>query len=364
MKRFQFVAALFLVSTAVLNSSALAADILTNRGDNARTGLNPNETILTPANVSSSSFGLLYNQPVDGQVYAQPLYVSNQSVTTNGQTIVANVLYVATEHDSLYAFNADTGAQLWQTSLLGAGESPVSYHDVGDCNDLLPEIGITATPVVDRGAGPNGTIFVLAASENNAGTSFFHRLHAIDLSTGADRINPTLIAGAVSGAGPATTFVALQERSRAGLLLLNGSIYTAWASYCDITPYAGWIIAYDENLTQVAVFNTDPNGTPANGSTGSSGNSIWQSGNGPTADTGGNIYVAVANGPFDPTNKDFGDSVLKLSASLSVADYFTPFDQASDDTGNTDLGSGGPMVLPDIVDTNLVHHHLALARSG
>src|SRR5207253_63262 len=145
---------------------------------------------------------------------------------------------------------------------LSFGESPVSSQDVGDCEDIVPEIGITATPVIDRTAGANGTIFVLAASKNNAGTSFFHRLHAIDLSTGGDRITPRLIVGSVSGAGPATTFVAVKQRSRAGLLLLNGIIYTSWASYCDFTPYAGWIIAYNENLGQVAVLNTDPDGTP------------------------------------------------------------------------------------------------------
>src|SRR5260370_23412014 len=176
MYRLQFVFALYLAAVAS-TPPVLATDILTNRGDVARTGLNSSETILNPGNVGSPAFGLLYQDQVDGQVYAQPLYVSQQRITpTGGQPRVANVLYVATEHDSLYAFDADTGAQYWQTSLLSPGESPVSSNDVG-CGAIQPEIGITATPVIDRTAGANGTIFVLASSKNNAGTSFAHRLH-------------------------------------------------------------------------------------------------------------------------------------------------------------------------------------------
>ena len=180
-----FVFALFL-GCATLVCSVLATDILTDRGDNARTGLNANETVLTPSIVSSASFGLSYNNPVDGQVYAQPLYVSNHLIIVNGQSQgTHNVLYVATEHDSLYAFDADSGVQYWKTSLLLSGESPVSSNDVS-CINLQPEIGITATPVIDRSAGPNGTIFVVAMSKNvtNNATNFFYRLHAIDLSTG------------------------------------------------------------------------------------------------------------------------------------------------------------------------------------
>jgi hypothetical protein len=201
-KKFGIVFTFFVASIA-LNSGALATDVLTSRGNIARTGLNSNETTLTPAKVTSA-FGLLYNNQVDGQVYAQPLYVSGQRITVNGQSKVANVLYVATEHDSLYAFDADIGTQYWKTSLLQSGESPVSSTDV-NCSDLVPEIGITATPVIDRTAGPNGTIFVVAMSKN--GTNFFHRLHAIDLSTGQARLAPISIQAKVTGKGPATTFV-------------------------------------------------------------------------------------------------------------------------------------------------------------
>ena len=327
MRVCRFVVSLFL-ALAALDSGALATDILTNRGDNGRTGLNSTESILTPASVQSSSFGLLYNNPVDGEVYAQPLYVSNQQITpTGGQTKVANVLYVATEHDSLYAFDADTGTQYWKVSLLPTGESPVQANDPNiNCTDLIPEIGITATPVIDRASGTNGTLFVLSFSTN--GTNYFHRLHAIDLSTGQDRtgLGPVVIAASVTGAGPATTFIAQKQRDRPGLLLLNGIIYTAWSSFCDNPSYSGWIIAYHEsNLSLAAVLNVDPNGKPPSSDLpDGSGNGIWQSGNGPAVDSSGNIYVATGNGPFDtnltggfPTNQDYGDTVLKLSPSLS-----------------------------------------------
>jgi hypothetical protein len=367
MKLFKYVSVV-LFAAAALNSGALATDILTNRGDNARTGLNSTETILNPASVSSRFFRLLYNNPVDGAVFAQPLHVSNQPIVAGGQSLgTHNVLYVATEHDSLYAFDANSGAQLWQVSLLQTGESPVQHSDHSGCPDSPGgEIGITATPVIDRTAGPNGTIFVLMAGKN--GNNFFHRLHAIDLSTGQDRLTPRVIAASVTGSGPATTFDPFQQRSRSGLLLANHAIYTAWASYCDNPPYAGWIIAYNEgDLSPAAVLNTDPDGIPS--TSGSSGNTIWQSGNAPAADANGNIYVATGNGPFDtnltggfPTHPDFGDSVLKISPTLSVADYFTPFDQANDAANDLDLGSGGPMVV-DIADSHQTVHHL-LVQSG
>jgi FG-GAP-like repeat len=361
MNRFPLVFALLLAAAAA-NFTAFATDVLTNRGDLARTGLNPNETILNPSNVASPAFGLLFQDQVDGQVYAQPLYVFRHQITpTGGQPKVANVLYVATEHDSLYAFDADTGALYWQTSLLPTGESPVSSNDVS-CVDLQPEIGITATPVIDRSAGPNGTIFVVAFSKN--ATDFFDRLHAIDLSTGQDRLTPVNITASSSGNGPANTFNPLTERSRPGLLLLNARIYTAWGSFCDNEHYTGWIIAYNESdLSRALVLNTNPNGTPPSSDlTDGSGNGIWQAGNGPAVDSNGNIYVTTSNGPFDPTQNDFGDSVLKLpNNTLTVADYFTPFDQFAAAVNNTDFGSGGPMVLPDLFDANHNVHHLLVA---
>jgi len=363
MYRPQFLFALVL-AVAAFSSTAQATDVLTNRGDPARTGLNSNETILNPSSVSSPDFGLRYQHQVDGAVYAQPLYVSNQTITpAGGQPKVANVLYVATEHDSLYAFDADTGAQYWKISLLFSGETPVPASDVG-CSAIQPEIGITATPVIDRTTPPNGKIFVLAFTKN--GTNYIHRLHAIDLSTGQDRLSPRVISASTPPANrPANTFTPIKQLSRAGLLLLNSVVYTCWASYCDNAPYTGWIIGYKENdLTQAVILNTDPNGSPASGFLpDGSGNSIWQSGNAPAVDGGGNIYVATANGPFSPAKADYGDSVLKLlPGNLSVADYFTPSDQSNEAANDNDLGSAGPVLLPDIVAGG-VHHHL-LVQSG
>jgi hypothetical protein len=365
MNRSQFILALFIAAVGH-NSTAQATDILTNRGNIARTGLNSSETTLTPSNVSSPAFGLLYQDPVDGYVYAQPLYVSQQRITpTGGQPRIANVLYVATEHDSLYAFDADSGVQYWSKSLLLSGESPVSSEDVNS-QLIQPEIGITATPVIDRSAGPNGTLFVVAFSKN--GTQLFDRLHAIDLSTGQDRLGPVVIS-ATQGSGPGHVFNPKFQLNRAGLLLLSGRIYTAWASFTDNPPFTGWIIAYDENtLTQALVLNTNPNGSPPSSLLpDGSGDSIWQSGNGPAVDSNGSIYVSTGNGPFDPTQHDFGDSVLKLflpnNNTLAVADYFTPFNQANAAINDIDLGSGGPMVLPDLFDTN--HHvHRLLVAAG
>jgi FG-GAP repeat len=252
----------------------------------------------------------------------------------------------------------------WGLSLLPSGEIPLQWNDPNiNCDDLVPEIGITATPVIDRSAGTHGRIFVVASSTQGDGIHYFDRLHALDLATGQDVMSVNITAS-VGGAGPANTFESVMQRSRAGLLLLNGVIYTAWGSYCDNQPFAGWIIAYYEsNLAQAAVLNTDPNGTPPNTNTGTSGNGIWQSGNGPAVDPQGNIYVATGNGPWDVNSRDYGDSVLKLSPSLSVKDYFTPFSQATDAANDKDLGSGGPTVLPDIADGNGVVHHL-LVQSG
>ena len=355
--------------------NGFGTDVLTYHNDNARTGWNPNEVVLTPANVNVASFGLLFNLQVDGKVDAQPLYVSGTLVANSSG--LHNLVIVATENDSVYAFDADTGILYWQTSLLGAGEVP---SDDRGCDQVTPEIGVTATPVIDRTNGingTNGTIYLVAMSKL-AGTSTYHqRLHALNLVTGQELAgSPVEIQPRYPGTGPDNNgtdviFDPGAYKERSALLLLNGTIYTTWASHCDIAPYTSWIIGYNENtLAQSTVLNLDPNGAPSSTFlTDGSGNAFWNSGTGPAADGNGNIYDLTANGPFEttlvngfPSNGDYGDTFLKLSrqGGLAVSDYFTPFDQADDAANDVDLGSGGVVVLPDMADVSNNIRHLAI----
>ncbi|HUA92453.1 MAG TPA: hypothetical protein VL991_07785 [Terracidiphilus sp.] len=338
-----------------------SVDVVTYHYDAGRTGLNPNETTLTPANVTSAQFGLLRVLSVDSKVDGQPLYLSN--LTVGGQA--QNVVFAVTEHDSVYAFNADTGAQLWKTSILGANETTSGDHG---CGQITPEIGITSTPVVDRSAGAHGTIFVVGMSQDASGT-YHQRLHALDVTTGAEVSgSPTEIAASYPGKGANSSngkviFDPGQYAERAGILLLNGTIYLSWTSHCDENPYTGWLMAYSETtLAQTAVLNLTPNGSEG---------SIWMSGAGLAADASGNIYFLDANGTFDttlnasgfPVNADFGNGFLKVSTAgntLAVADYFETYNTVSLSNGDQDLGSGGAMVLPDLADSSGVVHHLAV----
>jgi outer membrane protein assembly factor BamB len=352
---------------------ASGADVLTNHNNNARTGLVSDEKILTPSN--AAQLKVLYQSTVDGQIYAQPLCVSNQLVKIGGASQGKHdLVIVATENGSVYAFDAATGVTYWQVSLLSSGYTAVQYSDPAiNCADIEPEISITATPVIDRNAGPNGRIFVVAM-ETDGKEDFDYKLHALDLATGKDAITPAVITASVTGQGPATTFIAQKQRSRSALLLLNGVVYFAFASFCDNPPYSGWLLGYRESdLTQVMVFNDDPNGSPPtpNLSDGSGGG-IWMSGLGPASDAKGNIYLSTGNGPFDqtltasgfPANQDYGDSVLKLTPStgvpqsLTVTDYFTPYIEALEAFYDADLGSGGVVILPAIRDTRGKEHHL------
>jgi hypothetical protein len=334
--------------------------VTTYRNNLARTGENLQETILTPSNVTPGQFGKLFAQPVDGQVYAQPLYVPGLLIPDKG---MHNVVFVATSHDTVYAFDADSNsganaAPLWQAHLTTTpGERPLNVSDVLGCTVMVPEIGITGTPVIDTAAG---ILYVIAATVRDQ--SFVHRLHALDIATGSERPgSPVVIDAFVPGTGDGFSragvpFHPYLQKNRAGLLLMNGVVYTAWTSHCDTGPYHGWIIGYDgKDLRQVAVFNSSPNGWQG---------SFWMGGAAPAADSSGNMYVVSGNGIFnaDENGTEFGDSILKLSTSrgLAIADYFTPFNQLFLNRTDMDLGSGGVVLLPDTAGSS-DHRHLLIS---
>jgi Bacterial Ig-like domain (group 2) len=334
------------------------AGVLTQHNDSSRTGQNLTEIALTPSSVNFNTFGKLFAQPVDGQIYAQPLYVPDVAIQGKGNH---NVMLVATEGDSVYAFDADdnTGSNanpLWTASLIdtahGATPGETTVHILTDldpsCTDLIPQVGITSTPVIDPSTG---TMYVEAKSKKADGT-FVHRLHMLDITTGAEKSpGPQVISATVPGTGDGTTtitFNPLLNLNRPGLLLVNGTVYLAFGSHCDQSSYHGWMFAYNAStLAQTAVFITTPNGPVTNGQH-EQGGGIWTSGGGVAADSNGNIFTAVGNGAFDST--DVGDSILRMvlnGNTISLSDYFTPFDQGLDDLHDYDVGSGGILLLPD-----------------
>ena len=303
--------------------------VLTYKNDLSRTGQNTNETLLTTSNTNSMQFGKHVAYSVDGQVYAQPLYDPN--LTIGGTT--HNVVFAATENDSVYAFDADQTsnvAPLWHDSFIKPPNvNTVSSNDVS-CNDISPQYGITGTPVIDAATN---TLYVVANTLE--GSNNIYRLHALDITTGLEKAgSPVVIA--TSGFDP------VHQLQRAGLLLLNGRVYIAFGGHCDNPPYHGWIFAYDAStLTQSAVYNDDVTGADSG---------IWQSGQGLAADSNGDIYVMTGNGTFDLNTGgvDAGDTFLKLStqSGLKVIDSFTPFNQACLSQNDADLGSGGNLLLP------------------
>ncbi|HEY9125836.1 MAG TPA: hypothetical protein VIM62_01850 [Acidobacteriaceae bacterium] len=344
------------VQTTSTPPPAAAPDVVTYHYNNARDGLNTQETILTPANVNSSKFGKIGSVSVDGHVDAQPLFVANLAISSQSR----NVLYVATEHGSLYAFDADAFTQLWKVSLIPSGESPSDDHG---CNQISPEIGITSTPVIDRTHGPHGAIFAVATSKDGNG-SYHQRLHAIDIATGAQLQTPAEIAATYPGSGANSlngnvVFDPAAYAERAALLMLNGDIYTAWTSHCDQSPYTGWILAYDAStLQQSQVLNITPNGAMG---------AIWMAGDGLAADSAGSIYLLDGNGSFDtsltngfPSQGDYGNAILRLTTQpkLQVADYFESYDTTAESDADEDLGSGGLILLPDLKDANGVTRQL------
>ena len=331
------------VSSAVYAQTP-SQGVFTYHNDLARTGQNLNETILSPSNVNSASFGKLFANPVDGQVYAQPLYVANVVIPNQG---IHNVVYVATENNTVYAFDADThGAPLWQTSLSINGGTAVPSSDV-NCPDVVPVIGVTGTPVIDP---TTNTLYVVAKTKE--GPSYFQRLHALDIATGAEKFGgPVAIEATVSGTGDGSngttiTFDPFQQLNRPGLALVNGVVYIAWGAFGDTDFYHGWVIGYTYNgaaFQKVGVFNSTPDGQEGG---------IWMSGAGPAADAQGNIYLTIGNGSFDldqTGQRDAGDSFVKLSTrnGLVLSDYFTPFNQECLDGRDEDLGAGGVLLLPE-----------------
>ena len=341
------------LATALWMAGALRANlygqasVLTWHNDNARTGQNLQETALTPANVNASTFGRLFTLAVDGRVDAQPLYVPGLVVPSQG---MHNVLFVVTEHDSVYAFDADTGTQLWRVSMLLTGEVP---SDDRGCGQVTPEIGVTSTPVIDLQAGPHGIMYVVAMSKN--GSTWHQRLHALDLTTGGEEFSgPIEVQATYMGSGDGSvngvlTFDPKQYKERAGLLIYNGVVYTSWASHCDFFPYTAWVIGYNEaTLSRVSILNLTPNGSDG---------SVWNAGAGPAADASGNIFLLMANGTFDttltaggfPNKNDYGNAFVKIATGgTSVSDYFTMFNTVNESQTDEDLGSGGAMLLPPL----------------
>ena len=349
-------------------AAAQPGDVATFKNDIARSGLNLAESTLTPQNVSTATFGLLHTVMVDGHVDAQPLYLSQLRISG----VAHNVAFVATEHGSVYAIDADTGTPIWQVSVLANGETPSDTHS---CSQVTPEIGITSTPVIDRSAGPHGALYVVGMSIDKS-ANYHQRLHALDITTGAELFNgPAEISATAPNSAGTTEFAPGQYEERAALLLANGQIYTTWTSHCDFAPYSGWIIAFDQmTLAQSAVLNVGPNSgaAVANGTHfNMNGPSIWMSGDGPGADAQGNVYLLTSNGLFEPTLDangfpnmgDYGNSFLKLAtttASLKVADYFAMSNEVTESAGDVDLGSGGEMLLPDLTDSNGNVKHLVV----
>jgi len=368
------------------------AGVFTYHNDLSRDGANTQEYALTSATVTTATFGKLFSCPVDGAVYTQPLWVPG--VTINGG--VHNVIFVATQHNTVFAFDADANpcVQLWQASLLDsvhggtAGEGPVVWEDVGYCDgDIYPEIGVTATPVIDPSSN---TIYLVSTSEipgPQSGNcqvptgSYFHRLHALDIATGSEQSNaPVTIAAQVAGIGDASvngvvSFSSQYENSRPGLMLSGGTVYVGFSAHEDRTPYHGWLLGYNAaNIQQqVSVLNTTPNGV-AMPNIGSADGGIWGGGGAPAVDSDGNIYVATGNGIFDEgagmsMQNDYGDSVLNLSpavapsTSMTVNGWFSPDDEVNLALDDTDLGSGAPVLFPDQT-TGTTHLLVQLGKDG
>lgn len=311
------------LATALLLPRALAVNVLTQHNDLSRTGADTLETILTPANVNSNGFAKLFTDNVDGQVYAQPLYVEHLKIAGAWH----NVIFVCTENNSVYAFDADTRDITYWHVNLGA---PFSSN----CTDLQPIIGITGTPVIDLS---NGTLYV----DTKLAAGPAQKLHALDIATGREKFG-----GPVTIAAP--DFDASVEHQRTGLLLFHSAVYVCFGSHCDQGAYHGFVLGYNAtNLAQVCSFNVTP--------TGSEG-SVWSGGMAPAVDSNGNIYIMTSNGTFDGVT-NFGESMVKLNRHLVVQDYATPSNWDAMNMADQDFGDGGPVLLP-------THYAVGMAKDG
>ena len=336
------------VSTTVpIVPDADQASVTTYHYDNSRLGVQSQETSLTPSNVNSTSFGKLFSVSVDGSVFAQPLIVPNIT-TKDGQP--HTLLLVATENDTVYAFDADNASStpIWQTSLLQTGETPVPAAAAAATGLVGTSVGVTGTPVVDPS---QGMIYVVSKSADSTG-NYFQRLHALNLQTGSESLNgPTTITATIAGTAPdavngQVAFNPLRENQRSALALNNGTIWIAWASHTDTPPYHGWVLGYNSSdiSKQSYVFNATPNG-------GEGG--IWMSAGGPAFDTSGNMFIGTGNGDFAESNHNYSSSALKLTAGsspnggLTVSDYFTPFNQVNLSAVDADFGTSNNLLLPD-----------------
>ena len=333
-------------------------DVVTHHYDISRSGANLNETMLTTANVNSTSFGKIAEFSVDGQIDGQILYLSQLAIPGKGSK---NVLYFATENDSVYAVDADSidassATVLWKTTAHPTGETPLVPSDAG-CGYINP-VGIMSTPVIDRG---RNAIYVIAASKS--GGTVHHRVYALDLTTGSILAGPTLIAATYPGKGgnsngTTVTFLDHVQQNRAALLESHGMIYTAWSGYDgDCGNYSAWVISFDAGtLAQVGAIDLVPNTFRAG---------IWMGGGGPAADASGNVYLATGNAAGGNTpgiTNDYGDTFVKLASGtpIAVTDFFAPSIAIQDDTSDEDLGSAAPLLLPDLTDSNQITQHLAV----
>ena len=352
------------VTATTSTDSATATVYVTNypgtftfHNDNSRTGQNSAETVLNLTNVNQTQFGKLFSYPLDGLAYASPLYVANVNIPGQGSH---NIVYIATENDTVYAWDADglNPNPLWKVSFLGPGVTTVPCGDTGECGDIPNQIGITGTPVIDPSTG---TLYVVANTEE--GTNYVQRLHALDITTGGEKFGgPVVIQATIPGSGDGSqnnqlSFDALRENQRAALLLANGVVYIAWAAHGDQSPWHGWVMGYNAStLQQTMVYCVSPNGY---------GGGVWLSNGGLATDSSGNLFLATGNGDFTANSggTDYGDSILKLSTSGSVVDYFTPYDQSYMESNDIDLASAGPVLLLDQPGP-IPHLLIAAGKSG